>query len=216
MSGHKQIILIANSLLIIPINPEPYCIPKIPGSGLMFKNLKIAKAISLFGLLVSIGLGLAVLAGGIALSQLRVSGPIYNQIVMGKDLVADILPPPAYVIEAYLETTLALDDPASVPDRQKRLTQLKADFDARQSFWLAAPLPQPMKDRLTVESYARVQAFWTATDRLMVALKAGDDPAARGLCPAIAGAGGQEGGGRSGACGPGRVRRAGQGGRRGG
>ena len=145
----------------------------------MLRNLKIAKAISLFGLVVSIGLGLAVLAGAVALSQLRVSGPIYNQIVMGKDLVADILPPPAYVIEAYLETTLALNDPSSAPDREKRLAQLKADFDARQSFWLASSLPEPMKDRLTVASYASVRTFWTATDRLMAALKAGDDAAAR-------------------------------------
>ena len=36
------------------------------------------------------------------LSQLEVNGPLYQRVVQGKDLVADILPPPEYVIETYL------------------------------------------------------------------------------------------------------------------
>ena len=33
------------------------------------------------------------------LGQVRVQGPAYTRIILGKDLIADILPPPAYVIE---------------------------------------------------------------------------------------------------------------------
>lgn len=36
------------------------------------------------------------------LSYLKVNGPLYEHIVQGKDLVADILPPPEYVLEPYL------------------------------------------------------------------------------------------------------------------
>jgi len=36
------------------------------------------------------------------LNTLKVNGPIYKQLVEGKDLVADILPPPNYIIETYL------------------------------------------------------------------------------------------------------------------
>jgi methyl-accepting chemotaxis protein len=32
----------------------------------------------------------------------KVNGPAYKQIVDGKDLIADILPPPEYIIEAFL------------------------------------------------------------------------------------------------------------------
>ncbi|WP_426043349.1 hypothetical protein [Caulobacter sp. DWR3-1-2] len=46
------------------------------------------------------------LAGGVALfaiEGLRVGGPLFKQIVNNKDIVADILPPPLYVVEADLE-----------------------------------------------------------------------------------------------------------------
>ena len=36
------------------------------------------------------------------LGQVEVNGPIYRDIVRGKDLVADVLPPPSYIIESYL------------------------------------------------------------------------------------------------------------------
>lgn len=46
----------------------------------------------------------AILATGIGLSitDVRVGGPRYADIVQKKDLVADILPPPVFVIEGYL------------------------------------------------------------------------------------------------------------------
>ena len=34
------------------------------------------------------------------LARLKVNGPIYKEIVLQKDLLADILPPPEYLIEA--------------------------------------------------------------------------------------------------------------------
>ena len=51
--------------------------------------------------------------------ELNIGGWVDSQIALSKDLVADILPPPAYVIEAYLEATLALQDPAGL----KRIAQ---------------------------------------------------------------------------------------------
>jgi hypothetical protein len=40
-------------------------------------------------------------------NQLQVNGPVYKAVVEGKDIIADILPPPKYIIESYL-TTLQL------------------------------------------------------------------------------------------------------------
>ena len=36
------------------------------------------------------------------LERIKISGPLYAEIITGKDLVADILPPPEYIIESYL------------------------------------------------------------------------------------------------------------------
>jgi hypothetical protein len=42
--------------------------------------------------------------------------------------VADVLPPPEYVIESYLEATLALNNPAALATHRDRLGQLKKDM----------------------------------------------------------------------------------------
>ena len=36
------------------------------------------------------------------LNELKVNGKLYKRIVQGKDLIADVLPPPEYIIETYL------------------------------------------------------------------------------------------------------------------
>ena len=38
------------------------------------------------------------------LGALKVGGPLYQHIVQNKDMVADVLPPPEYIIESYLVT----------------------------------------------------------------------------------------------------------------
>src|ERR1700751_6049057 len=84
-------------------------------------RLTISRAIVAFGALAAAGFAAIVLTSRVSLNQLQVGGPLYNKIKLGNDLVADILPPPEYVIEAYLEATLALRDPASVAAHRDRL-----------------------------------------------------------------------------------------------
>ena len=66
------------------------------------KNMTIGKKIAVLIAVAVAGLvGLGVFANA-TLSTAKVNGPYYNRIVQGKDLIADILPPPEYVIEAYM------------------------------------------------------------------------------------------------------------------
>jgi methyl-accepting chemotaxis protein len=128
-------------------------------------RLSISSAIVLFGLVTAIGLLALVFTSFYALQQLRVGGPLYSQIKLGNDLVADILPPPEYVIEAYLETSLALRDPSTVSARRERLVQLRKDYDERRDYWNKSDLDQSVKSKLTTASDAEVQKFWTITER---------------------------------------------------
>jgi hypothetical protein len=77
----------------------------------MKSRISISAAITIFGLITAVGLFAVLFTSGYALQQLRIGGSLYSQIKLGNDLVADILPPPEYVLEAYLEATLALHDP---------------------------------------------------------------------------------------------------------
>ena len=102
----------------------------------MTLRLTISRAILIFGLVTALGLGAVIATSVYGLSQLKVGGPLYNQIKLGNDLIADILPPPEYVIEAYLEATLALHDPAQLAAHRDRLAQLKKEYDERWDFWV--------------------------------------------------------------------------------
>jgi methyl-accepting chemotaxis protein len=138
-------------------------------------RLSISSAITVFGLVLAAGFGSVVLTGAYALKELKVGGPLYDSIKLGNDLVADILPPPAYVIEAYLEATLALREPDKLEEHEKKLAQLKKDYEDRKTFWTASALQADLKAILVERSDNEVKKFWQALETgLLPALTARD------------------------------------------
>ena len=145
----------------------------------MTLRLTISRAILIFGLITAAGLGAVIATSVYGLAQLKVGGPLYNQIKLGNDLIADILPPPEYVIEAYLEATLALHDPAQLAAHRDRLAQLKKEYDERREFWIKSDLDPALKAKLVEKSDSEVQRFWSALqDGMLPALAKGDNAAA--------------------------------------
>jgi X-X-X-Leu-X-X-Gly heptad repeat protein len=146
----------------------------------MFSRLKLAGAANLFGIVVALGFVALVATNIVASSQLKVGGPVYHEIVQGKDLIADILPPPEYIIEAYLESTLALNDPASVEEHRQRLVQLHKDYDDRRAYWDQSDIDASLKEKLLNRSDAAVTRYWKETEsRFLPALEKGDLATAR-------------------------------------
>jgi methyl-accepting chemotaxis protein len=135
----------------------------------------IGRAVALFGVVVTAGCIAILLANMTAISQLKVGGPIYRNIVLGKDMIADILPPPEYVIEAYLESTLTLNDPSSVGARKERLAQLRKDYDLRHDYWIAEDFEPAIKNMLIENSHVEVMKFWKAVEQdFLPAVERGD------------------------------------------
>jgi methyl-accepting chemotaxis protein len=145
----------------------------------MTLRLTISRAILIFGLITAAGLGAVIATSVYGLAQLKVGGPLYNQIKLGNDLIADILPPPEYVIEAYLEATLVLREPEQLSAHRDRITQLKKEYDERREFWIKSDLDPALKAKLVEKSDQEVRRFWTAIqDGLLPALAKGDGAAA--------------------------------------
>ncbi|OIQ85211.1 methyl-accepting chemotaxis protein II [mine drainage metagenome] len=69
-------------------------------------------------------------------NKVLVNGPVYEDIVSNKDLVADILPPPAYLIESWqvaLEMAAIKNQPLQpLIDKSNKLAQ---DFATRAKYW---------------------------------------------------------------------------------
>ncbi|WP_028133793.1 methyl-accepting chemotaxis protein [Bradyrhizobium japonicum] len=140
-------------------------------------RLSLSSAIIAFGIVLAIGFAAVVSTSLYALRELKVGGPLYSDIKLGNDLIADILPPPEYIIEAYLEATLAMREPDQLAAHGERLVQLRKDYDERKAFWVSSSLAADLKTALVSKSDAEVQKFWKASDQLLPALKARDTAA---------------------------------------
>ncbi len=118
------------------------------------------------------------------LNRLRVNGPVYLQIVQGKDLIADILPPPEYILEAYLVTLQILgetrDEDANVFIEKGKA--LRADYLTRHEFWANTLPAGQMKEVLVQQSYTPAMAFFDLWDSQFIpAIQKGDKTKATGL-----------------------------------
>ncbi|MBL9035729.1 MAG: HAMP domain-containing protein [Rhodospirillaceae bacterium] len=155
----------------------------------MSVRFSIGRAVGLFGFFVTLGCVAILLANMTAISQLKVGGPIYRDIVLGKDMIADILPPPEYVIEAYLESTLTLNDPSSVASRRERLAQLRKDYDLRHEYWIVTDFAPSIKRQLIEDSHVEVMRFWKAVEEsFLPAIERGDMSAAHAAYAELAAA----------------------------
>jgi methyl-accepting chemotaxis protein len=137
-------------------------------------HLTIARSITVFAVLFVAGFSAVIGVYQFTLGKLQVGGPQYAKIVDGKDLIADILPPPLYLVEALLaahdvKSAPAVADPERLPRARKEFARLKVDYEAQREHWARSDLP----DELTTS----LQAVLAAGDRFWSVIDAGFLPA---------------------------------------
>ena len=142
--------------------------------------MKISGVMRGFGGALAVGV---VLAGGLALfaiEGLRVGGPLFRQIVANKDIIADILPPPLYVVEADLVATKLVARPETIQAASDKLAALRKDYDIRRAYWTKAPIDPAMREMLVNESAAPAADFWREIDQeVLPGVRSGDLERAR-------------------------------------
>ncbi len=119
----------------------------------------------------------------------KVNGPAYRQIVDGKDLIADILPPPEYIIESFL-TARQISDPnyrGQLPALIAKMRRLQSDYNVRHEFWVKQ-LPEEsdedkaLRTKMLETSYEpAIRFFNTVQGRLIPLAQKGSYPAAKTL-----------------------------------
>ena len=117
-----------------------------------------------------------------AINKVKVNGPIYGKVVEGKDLVADILPPPEYIIESYLTAFELAEqtDKDAIAQLDQKMKALQSDYDARHEFWINTLADGPMKETLVDRSYQPAEVFYrTYQNKFLPAVLAGDTAKAK-------------------------------------
>jgi len=146
-------------------------------------NPRSSKLSHRFAILISVfALGFAIYGAWSfkTLNELKVNGPVYQRIVQGKDLIADILPPPEYIIESYLVSLQIADatDTTAQNALIERLKALQGEYDTRHEFWLKEGLESELGDIFLKQAHVPATAFYaTAFKELIPAVQRQDHEA---------------------------------------
>jgi len=116
----------------------------------------------------------------VAMNRLRVGGPVFERIELANVLIADVLPPPAYIIESHLVANQLLRGSPSSRDALKaRFERLQKEYGERMDYWGNAPLGDAMRAKLTTEAYEPAKQYYElAHKEFFPALQGGDTAAA--------------------------------------
>ena len=126
------------------------------------QNLRIKTKLLLLCCIVVIAFIVFGLVSFKAMSEIEVNGPLYHRITQGHNLIADILPPPAYILESFL-TLMQLKDEVD-PEKQKllidKIRKLRKTYYEVIEFWRKTLPDGPMKDIIAKQSYDPAVAFY--------------------------------------------------------
>jgi len=105
-------------------------------------------------------------------------GSTYNEIILTDELIADIMPPPEYVIESYaLGLKYAFTDSAETErDIVSAIKTLKATFNERNAYWQnSAPDYKDLRNVFVDEAYEYGSRFFDAFENSVVPAKQSGD-----------------------------------------
>lgn len=130
------------------------------------------------GARVLIGLVLAIIAlASVVVYGVRAGGPLTQGTTLQADLLADILPPPAFVVEPYLNASLIVHDPSPAGPQINNLKDERAEFEARKQYWKSAPVPDRLRPAVD-STIAAADRFWQVMDtRFLPAVASGNTQA---------------------------------------
>lgn len=113
-------------------------------------------SLAVFNLVVVL---LCVAAGLFSATQLT---RISEDVGMSKDAVADILPPPMYLIEMRLVLSQMVEGSISSAQGKAEIARLTKEYNDRVVYWQQQPdVPEPVRQSLLGEQHKRAQAFIT-------------------------------------------------------
>jgi len=111
------------------------------------------------------------------LSLVKVNGALYRDIISGKDLTADILPPPEYILESYLAVQ-ELNNETDVNKIEKyigQLAQLKLNYLDRHQYWMNQLHGKTMEIVFLKDSYEPAMRFYEVVENQFIpAVRKGD------------------------------------------
>lgn len=124
----------------------------------------IAGQLGIFATIVILGILALVATQQYTSHQLRVNGPLYQEIVTGKDLLADIAPSQMNVSEAYMLANEMYVHPTLQDVNISKISNFRIAFDRQVSQWQRRDIPEGMRSALEDDVLPKSDAFWKTLD----------------------------------------------------
>lgn len=103
----------------------------------MIQSLTIKARLWLLSVIFASGFALFAFFSYVTMNTVKINGSLYHEIVQTKDLIADILPPPEYIIETRLVSLemLQTKNTEELSSLIKTIDRLKSEYETRHKFW---------------------------------------------------------------------------------
>jgi methyl-accepting chemotaxis protein len=143
-------------------------------------NWKLKHQLVVLLVLVVSGFLSSALINKLMMDRVIVNGPIYQEIIQGKDLVADILPPPEYLLESWQVALEMLVTPIEeLPSLIETSQRLETEFNNRHQYWDQALTDQNIRTSLLTKAYEPAKEFLKIRNSVFIpALQSGDKASA--------------------------------------
>ena len=121
----------------------------------MLKNISVAKKFAILIIFVFVGMTGVFSISTYTITKTSIGSATYQSISDSKDLLADILPPPLYVIETYLDAlqVVGTSDAANLEKLYASIAQHKKDFLRQYNFWHSSDIDPQIKQIVDQELY---------------------------------------------------------------
>ena len=147
------------------------------------RNLGIKQRFLILGGIFAFGVVALLLIADMILDRVMIGGALYDDVVQKRDLVADILPPPHYIVDPFLLCHRILDAkmPATRNEMIDALDQAEQGFVKRQAYWQQALSDGELKSDMQRVAVPALEFFAIVKDKFLPAIRSGgaQDPEAR-------------------------------------
>jgi len=159
-------------------------------SRVKLQNMKVRTKISLLAIVALAGVAGFGLTAQSQLKDVAINGPLYDDVIQNKDIIADILPPPLYIIESYLKAYELADSTAETSTLTEAGVQALVDeyralakvYHERHEHWIDNLKPGAIKSGLTEGSAEPALEFFHVMDNeFLPAVARKDHETARSL-----------------------------------
>ena len=145
------------------------------------RSISLNTAVAVSNAAIGLFLALLVVVAVIVIAKVKIGSAAYNQVVQSKDVLADILPPPLFVVETQLAVkNLAVAKPEEVAGLAEQVAGYRKGFNERLEVW-TKDLPDSAAKTTLLDTARRpaVELFDRIDAELLPAVRSGNTEAAQ-------------------------------------